>query len=214
MYKMIQTIIQLPIGFIVGLSGALIPGPLLAYTMAKSSTYGARTGPLATIGHILVELAVLALIALGLGIVLKSQLFQIGFGLLGGIILIVSGIEGISKLKQNPEPKNIAGTKYHPILGGVLFSTVLNPTVIFWWATVGVATIMEALIVASIAGVAFWLIGHFLSDLFWYSLISVSVARGKKVLGLKGYRALLIFCAIVLLVLGSYFTLKYGLLAL
>jgi threonine/homoserine/homoserine lactone efflux protein len=152
------------------------------------------------------------MIALGLGFVLSSRPFQAGFGVLGGIILIISGIVGISKLKQKSNQKNIIVTKYHPILGGVLFSTILNPTVILWWATVEVATIMEALVVASILGVALWLLGHFLSDFFWYSLISLSVAKGKKALGLGGYRALLIFCTTVLLVLGTYFTVKYGLL--
>lgn len=209
---MIQTLIQLPIGFFIGLSGALIPGPLLAYTMAKSSTYGARTGPLAVAGHVLVELVVLSLIALGLGVVLQSRAFQVGFGLFGGVLLIILGVEGISKIKRDPQPKKMVATKYHPVLGGVLFSTLLNPTVIFWWATIGVATIMEAFLVASIAGVVLWLVGHFLSDLVWFSLVSLSVAKGKKMLGLAGYRALLLFCAAILLVLGGYFIIKYGLL--
>lgn len=209
---MIQTILQLPIGFIIGLSGALIPGPLLAYTMAKTQTYGARTGPLAVVGHVLVELVVLSLIALGLGIVLQSRTFQIGFGLFGGVLLIILGVEGISKIKRSQQPKKLVATKYHPILGGVLFSTLLNPTVIFWWATIGVATIMEAFLVASLSGVVLWLIGHFLSDLVWFSLVSISVAKGKKVLGLVGYRALLIFCISILLILGCYFIIKYGLL--
>ena len=67
---MFQALVQIPIGFFIALSGALVPGPLLAYTVAKSFTYGARTGPLAVSGHILVELAVLSLLALGLGVVL------------------------------------------------------------------------------------------------------------------------------------------------
>lgn len=207
---MIQTLIQLPIGFIVGLSGALIPGPLLAYNMAKSATYGARAGPLAAVGHILVELAVLSLIALGLGVVLQTLAFQIGFGLFGGALLIILAVQGFSKIKGDPNPKKIVGTEHHPILGGILFSTLLNPTVIFWWATIGVATLMEAYLVASTAGVALWLTGHFLSDLTWYSIISLSVSKGRKVLGLRGYRAIHLFCTAVLLVLGAYFLFKYG----
>lgn len=209
---MIQTLIQLPIGFFIGLSGALIPGPLLAYTMAKSTTYGARTGPLTVAGHVLVELVVLSFIALGLGVILQSTAFQIGFGLFGGVLLIIFGLDGVLKIKRNLQPKKMVATGYHPILGGVLFSTLLNPTVIFWWATIGVATIMEAFLVASMAGVILWLVGHFLSDLVWLSLISFSVAKGKKILGIVGYRALLLFCAAVLLILGCYFTIKYGLL--
>jgi len=209
---MIQTLVQLPIGFIIGLSGSLIPGPLLAYTMVKSPTYGARTGPLVVVGHVLVELVILSLIALGLGVILQARVFQVGFGLLGGALLIVLGVEGILKIKGNPSPKRMMSTRHHPVLGGVLYSTLLNPTVIFWWATIGAATIMEAFLVASLAGVVLWLIGHFLSDFVWFSLVSLSVVRGKKVLGFRGYRAVLLFCTLLLIVLGIYFLLKYGLL--
>jgi len=207
---MIQTLIQLPIGFIIGLSGSLIPGPLLAYTMAKSPSYGARTGPLAVVGHVLVELVILSLIALGLGVILQARSFQSGFGLFGGLMLIVLGLDGVSKLRNRSAPKKMVATKHHPILGGVLYSTLLNPTVIFWWATIGVATIMEAYLVASLAGVVLWLVGHFLSDLTWFSLVSFSVVRGKRVIGVRGYRVILFLCTLLLIILGTYFIFKYG----
>ncbi|MGC8816817.1 MAG: LysE family transporter [Candidatus Hadarchaeum sp.] len=207
---MIQTLIQLPIGFIIGLSGSLIPGPLLAYTMAKSPDYGARTGPLAVVGHVLVELVILSLISLGLGVILQASTFQAGFGLFGGVMLVLLGFDGISKLRKNPSPSKMVATKHHPVLGGILYSTILNPTVIFWWATIGVATIMEAYLVASLAGVVLWLVGHFLSDLIWFSLVSLSVVKGKKVIGVRGYRAILSFCTLLLFVLGVYFLFKYG----
>ena len=206
---MFEILVQFPIGFFIALSGALIPGPLLAYTVAKSSTYGARTGPLAVSGHVLVELAVLSLLALGLGVVLQSKFFQVGIGLVGGILLVVLGVRSISKLKRSSE--GIVVTKYHPLVGGVMFSTILNPTVILWWSTVGLVTLMDAFLVAYWAGVVFWLLGHFLADFSWFSLVSLSVARGRRVLGTRGHRILLLVCSCVLLVLGVYFILKYGL---
>jgi threonine/homoserine/homoserine lactone efflux protein len=206
---MFQALVQLPIGFFIALSGALIPGPLLSYTVAKSSTYGARTGPLAVSGHILVELAVLSLLALGLGVVLQSRAFQVGVGLVGGSLLVVLGVFSISKLKRNSRGTVI--TKYHPLAGGIMFSTILNPTVILWWATVGLATLMNAFLMASLAGVVLWLIGHFLADFSWFSLVSLSVARGRRVIGTRGHHILLLVCSCVLLILGAYFIGKYGL---
>lgn len=206
---MFEILIQFPIGFFIALSGALIPGPLLAYVVAKSSTHGAQTGPLAVSGHVLVELVVLLLIALGLGVVLRNDFFKVGIGLVGGILLIIMGALSVSKLTQKSE--GIVITKYHPLLGGVMFSTILNPTVILWWATVGLATLMDAFVVASLVGVVFWLLGHFLADLSWFSIVSLSVARGRGVLGTRGHRILLLVCSCVLLVLGAYFILKYGL---
>ena len=206
---MFQALVQFPIGFFIALSGALVPGPLLAYTVAKSSTYGARTGPLAVSGHILVELAALSLLALGLDVVLKSQAFQVVVGVAGGVLLVVLGVLSISKLKRSSGGTVI--TDYHPLVGGVMFSTILSPTVILWWATVGLATLMEAFLIASLAGVVFWLLGHFLADLSWFSLVSFSIARGRRVLGTRGHRVLLLVCSCVLLILGAYFIGKYGL---
>lgn len=208
---MFQVLVQFPIGFFIALSGALIPGPLLAYTVAKSSTYGARTGPFVVAGHILVELVVLFLIAVGLGVVLQSQIFQIGIGLVGGILLVGLGFLSITKLERNPTSKEIVVSRHHPLVGGILFSTILNPSVILWWATIGLATLMEAFLIASLAGVVFWLLGHFLADLSWFSLVSLSVARGRRFLGTGGYRVILFTCGCVLLVLGAYFVGKYGL---
>lgn len=206
---MFEILVQFPIGFFIALSGALIPGPLLAYVVAKSSTHGAQTGPLAVSGHVLVELVLLSLIALGLGVVLSNDLFVAGIGLAGGLLLVVMGVLSVSKLKQ--DSGDIVVTKYHPLVGGVMFSTILNPTVILWWATLGLATLMNALVVASLAGVVFWLLGHFLADFSWFSLVSLSVARGRRVLGTRGHRILLLACSCVLLILGVYFILKYGL---
>ena len=200
---MFEVLVQFPIGFFIALTGALIPGPLLAYTVAKSSTHGARTGPLAVVGHILVELAVLSLIAIGLGVVLQSQAFKVGIGVVGGVLLVILGVFSISKLKRGYQGTVI--TRYRPLVGGVVFSTILNPTVILWWATVGLFMITNAFLVASIGGVVFWLLGHFLADLSWFSLVSFSVARGRKVLGTRGHRILLLLCSCVLLVLGVYF---------
>jgi threonine/homoserine/homoserine lactone efflux protein len=206
---MFQALVQFPIGFFIALSGALIPGPLLAYIVAKSSTYGARTGPMAVSGHALVELGLLSLIAIGLGVVFQSQPFQIGIGLAGGILLVVIGFVSIFKVTSNSLGTIITG--YHPVVGGVVFSSILNPTVPLWWSTVGLVTVMDAFAMASLLGVIFWLGGHFLADLVWFSLVSISVARGRRVLGTRGHRILLLLCSCVLMILGVYFIGKYGL---
>jgi threonine/homoserine/homoserine lactone efflux protein len=100
------------------------------------------------------------------------------------------------------------------LFGGVLFSTILNPTVALWWATVGLVMLTEAVLVASFAGAAFWLLGHFTADLVWFSFVPYSMARGRTVIGTKGYKALLITCGCGLLIFGVYFIFKFALSAL
>ncbi len=211
---MLEALAQFPIGFAVALSGALIPGPLLAYVIMKTFSYGARTGPFAVAGHILVELAILVLVALGLGFLLQSQPSQIIVGAVGGGLLAALGLLNLLKIRAKGVRPKVAGLTFHPLIGGVLFSTILNPTVPLWWATVGLVMLMEAVLVASLVGAAFWLLGHFLADLTWFSFVSYSMARGRLLLGSKGHKALLATCGCVLLIFGVYFIFKFALSAL
>ena len=210
---MIEPVIQFWIGFAVALSGTLIPGPLLAFVILKTSTHGPRTGAFTAAGHILVEFGILSFIALGFGLTLKSKLFQTLVGLIGGTLLLALGFLYFIKVGGAHElrPK-LVGIEHHPFVGGILFSTVFNPSVPLWWATIGLATLMEAILVAALAGAAFWLIGHFLADLSWFSLVSYSVAKGGKVMGTKAHKGLLIVCGFILLWFGAYFVTRYGLL--
>ena len=61
--------------FVVGLSGALLPGPLLAATISESARRGGWTGPLVVTGHALLELAVVAAVCFGLQDLLGSSRF-------------------------------------------------------------------------------------------------------------------------------------------
>ncbi|MDI6820078.1 MAG: LysE family transporter [Candidatus Hodarchaeaceae archaeon] len=207
---MIETIAQFPIGFIVALSGVLLPGPLLAFVVVKTISGGARIGTSAAVGHILVELGIVSLVCLGLGFVLRSQAFQVGVGALGGGLLLILGVLNLVQVWRIREFKpEIAGVRHHAIIGGVLFSTVLNPSVILWWATIGLAMLTEAFLTAAAIGAALWLTGHFLADLGWYSFVSYSITKGKWLMGSRGYKGLLIACGCVLLLFGIYFIIKF-----
>lgn len=201
---------QLGVGFFVALSGALIPGPLLTYVTIKTLDSGPRTGTLAATGHIAVELGILALIAYGLGSVLKSEFFKLSIGSIGGIILIGLGVLTLSKSREPPSSsREVAGTDHHPFVGGVLFSTLLNPSVGVWWVTVGISTLMLAIEEAGRLGGVFWIIGHFTADVIWFSSISYSVYKGKEIIGGRFYKGLLATCGATLLVLGLYFSYSY-----
>ncbi len=207
---MIGVLLQLPIGFFVALSGALIPGPMLTYVVAKSSVAGKKVCPYAVLGHVLVETVLLLLLLLGLSTLFQNLTFQSVLGVLGGTLLIILGVVSVKNILRKLDIKDLAMTSYAPVKGGVLFSTIFNPTVLIWWTAVGFAMLMEAYLVASLAGVAFWLVGHFLADLGWFSFVSFSVAKWRKFLGTREHRILLTVCCAILFVLGAYLVLKYG----
>jgi len=53
--------------FAVGLSGAMMPGPISTITLAQSVKRGVRAGPLITTGHALMEGLLVVALAFGLG---------------------------------------------------------------------------------------------------------------------------------------------------
>jgi threonine/homoserine/homoserine lactone efflux protein len=209
-FSVTSALVQLPIGFVVALSGALIPGPLFAYIVAKAPRAGRGVGPKAVIGHALVEAAILFLILLGLGVVFRWKVFQTLVGILGGALLITLGVVSVRRLRAGLQINRRTFVGYAPLLGGVLYSSILNPTVPLWWATIGFAMLMDAYAVGSALGVVCWLLGHYLADFGWFSLVSLSAAKGGRLLGTAGYRRLLLVCAAFLTTLGVYLLAKYS----
>ncbi|HJX23432.1 MAG TPA: LysE family transporter [Candidatus Bathyarchaeia archaeon] len=204
-------IYQLGIGFIVALSGVLIPGPLLVFVISKSISQGAKAGPLATIGHVIVELGLMAALFLGLSLILNEPIVQSAVGTLGGGLLIIFGLVNVLKARSSQGNNSGPSTfKHNTVIGSILFSSILNPSVPLWWTTIGLAMLMEAFLTTSILGVALWLLGHFLADLSWYSLVSYLVSKGRKIRQDLIYKIIIIACGLVLIFFGVTFILKYG----
>jgi len=60
-----------------------------------------------------------------------------------------------------------------------IYVSATNPYFIIWWASTGMESIRRAYEIG-LLGVLFFYVGHILSDFAWYTLISVAVSRGKK----------------------------------
>ncbi len=65
--NLIEILLFIITSFAVGLSGALVPGPMLTVTISDSLKRGFIAGPLIVIGHYIAELALILLIFAGLG---------------------------------------------------------------------------------------------------------------------------------------------------
>jgi len=203
-----NALLQLPVGFFVGLSGSLLPGPMLVYVVAKSSSEGRGVGPRVVAGHLLTEALFLLLFLLGLGLFLEPSVHTF-LGLLGGSLLVLLGGVSARRAFGRLGEEGVPLVSLSPLLGGVLFSSLLNPSVPLWWVTVGFSTLLEAFSLSSHAGLACWLVGHGLSDLGWFSLVSTLASRGRRVVGTRAHRVLLALCGLFLLLFGSLLLLKY-----
>ena len=145
---MLESLALIAIGLVVGLSGAVIPGPLLAFTLFDTSRKERVTGHYVVMGHVLWELGVILLILFGFGWIILGNNPIIY--LVGGFVLALMGIKTIRS--RNAEVK-MNGARISSSLGGGIFYTAFNPTQPMWWATAGLALLLKGLEVMGILGV-------------------------------------------------------------
>ncbi|MGA7277354.1 MAG: LysE family transporter [Desulfocapsaceae bacterium] len=190
--------------FVIALSGALMPGPVLTVTVSESARRGALAGPLMIFGHGILELALVLALLSGLAPLFSREDVFIGVSLMGGIILFwmaVTMFRDLPRLRlkfddDTEKPRSL-------ILAGILLS-LANPYWLIWWATIGIGYIMYS-VKFGIPGIIAFFLGHILADLAWYSLISFGIAKGRNFFTDSFYRRLIGACASFLVVFSFYF---------
>lgn len=210
-----EELLLLSIGFGVGLSGAIAPGPLFMATIKDTLKYGPLSGPMICVGHLFVEIPIIIALSLGISYVINIPIVRAMVGLIGGVSLAYLGIQIIKDRKKfermseesmkEIEIDRIKIRKEYlmPIKTGFIF-TILNPAMLIWWFTVGNGLVMRGLAIGFI-GVFLLFLGHWFADVSWYSFLSFSVSKGKKFIGARVYEVILFTCGVFLLSLGVYF---------
>ncbi len=198
--------------FVIALSGAMIPGPVLTATVSEVMKRGFIAGPLIVLGHGLLEIVLLVMLVGGMGDWLLLPQTRSILGYVGGAILMVMGAHMIftarSAAVQAQETTASAPPPLHgPVLAGML-TTLSNPYFYIWWATIGLGYAAFSLEQGRL-GLAVFFSGHILADLAWYALIAFGVASGRRVCPPPVYRLILSACGLVLIGLGFWFV-RYG----
>jgi threonine/homoserine/homoserine lactone efflux protein len=192
--------------FILALSGALMPGPLLTVTVSESSRRGAIVGPMMIFGHSLLELTLVVALLSGLAPLLVRDDVFIMISLIGGAILLWMGTSMLRSLPQLTlgGQADLHGRKSRNlVLTGILLS-VANPYWLLWWASIGLGYIMHSM-KFGIMGIAAFFFGHILADFCWYCLVSFGIAKGRRFFSDSLYRKLIGGCAVFLLVFSCWF---------
>ena len=195
--------------FVVGFSGAMMPGPLLAVGIAETPRHGWKTGPIISVGHAIAEIVVVAVLSLGLVTLAQNLMVTRIISTVGGAALIYMGITmGYSTIRNRVSYDADAGTsKSHNRLAGEgITATISNPYWFVWWATTGLAFLVQSLKFGAVGPVVFYF-GHIMSDFVWYTVVSILIWTGRKVIMGAGLRILIICCAVFLLYLGGKFIL-------
>ncbi|MFX1386094.1 MAG: LysE family transporter [Promethearchaeota archaeon] len=204
------------ISFIVALTGALSPGPVLTFTIYKSfKSKTPFTGVLIVLGHALLELFLIILLLLGASYLFQNLIFLIMIGVIGGTCLITFGFLTIREvykkkyeIKFNIEQENMKGFKGNSFLGGIFYS-ITNPYWEFWWSAMGVALMINLNVsFQNPIGLLLFFLGHELGDFVWYVPISLFVYFGGKSLNSKVYKYVLIVCGGFMIIFGIYLILN------
>lgn len=209
----IEVLEALLLGFSVGLTGALVPGPMLFATVEISLKKGWLAGPQVVFGHMLVEAVLYILILLGAASLVGNDMISLIF-LIGGLSLLVFGLLTLKEARSTASSVQISqgssGLKLvsNPALVG-LITSVSNPYFWIWWLTAGSALVLKEYELGIIIATSYML-GHWAADLGWFTAISGSFGRGKTLLSQKMHKYILYTCGIFLVIFGLYFMLNYS----
>lgn len=195
------------LAFITGFSGAIMPGPLLVAVIEKTSRQGLRAVAGLMSGHALLELALVALLALGLHPLLARRRMRAAIGLVGGAALLYMGVDmlraapGLTlQLRAGAAaPDSFARLM---LLGAGI--SLANPYFTGWWATVGAGQLAHMAPRTPREHLAFYL-GHEAADYAWYGLVGVLLITSRRWLTDGVYRGLIVACGAALLLIGAQF---------
>lgn len=220
--------------FVVAFSGAMVPGPLLTFTISEAIRGGFLTAPLVMLGHALLELMLVIGLLAGFSFYLQQPAVFKVVAILGGVFLLYMGYamvrdawQGRFSLDFSEKPDasgdaaagmddsiTVANQLNHiganardrrlNPVAGGFLISLANPFWTLWWVSVGLSYITLSM-KNGLPGVVSFYTGHTLADVSWYFMIAAAVAGGRKFISDGVYRAILIGCGIFLIALGAYF---------
>ncbi|HHV99516.1 MAG TPA: LysE family transporter [Clostridiaceae bacterium] len=193
--------------FLIGFSGAMMPGPMLGVTIDGSIKKGFVAGPLTVLGHAILELILVITMAFGLKDFFANPVVSGLIGVFGGAFLgwtgygmVKSGIKNTVSINSQ-QKGNVIGNNL--VLAGIIVS-ISNPYFFIWWASTGMESIRRAYTMG-LTGVVFFYFGHILSDFVWYSIVAAAFASGKKLINDTVYRWLMILLGFFISGFSIYF---------
>jgi threonine/homoserine/homoserine lactone efflux protein len=177
--------------FLVGLTGAVSPGPMSASILGMSHKKPLLSTAGLVAGHGIVEAAIIVGIIFGL----SSLPFQTEIALLGCATIVILGV---MQFMSEPEKKTArdegAGG---PFVAGIVL-TLSNPYWWIWWLTFG-----AGFLALQPAYGAFF-VGHISADLVWFGFLAFTASRGAEILGEK-YRWVVKGSGIAMAAFGIFF---------
>ncbi len=194
------------VAFITGLSGAMMPGPLLALVIGQTAAQGFVAVPGLMLGHALLELITVGFIIAGLQVVLQRRAVRGAIGLGGGAALAWMGVDMIrqaSGLALDLSASQAAFGWWKLVIAGAAVCAA-NPYFIGWWATIGAGGLAHLAPETPGEYLTFYL-AHELSDFAWYSVVGLVIISSKLLLQPAVYSILVLACGVIIVALAAWF---------
>jgi threonine/homoserine/homoserine lactone efflux protein len=210
------------LSFLLSLSGALMPGPLLTYTIVRTLRTGRRgwlTGARVIAGHAALECVLVFGLVLGVVGFLRAPAAAKIIGVGGAALLLYMGVgliretvrgRGIDLTAADAGPggeaagrASLAG-RMNPVVAGALVS-MGNPYWWIWWVTVGAAFLLRFdITLARWPALAAFFLGHEAGDLGWYSAVSILLHLGRRKIPRGLTTAILAVCGVAIIGFGAW----------
>ena len=185
---------------VISFSGVMMPGPMLAVTLAKSYK-SPWTGTWLSLGHAVIEVPLILLIYFGFAQFFQVTVVRLALSVAGSGMIIWMGV---SMFRARSEvARKGKDLPYNAFTAGILTS-VFNPFFLVWWATIGSMLIMRILEFGTMGLIVFMLV-HWLCDLAWLTLVSNVIYRTHAFWNQHVQEWLFIACSLLLVGFGIWF---------
>jgi threonine/homoserine/homoserine lactone efflux protein len=183
---------------ILGLSGGLLPGPLLTAVLTQTLRHGATEGIKTAFAPLLTDGPIILLLVLFLGRVAHLRPLVAAIGLLGAMYLLMMARE--SWTSRPPDPSVVTSAPRSLVRGALVNFT--NPNVYIFWLTVGVPTLTKAWAATPFAAMTFIVV--FFACLIGSKIaIVLVVARSRERLAGRWYGVSMRVLAVMLVVYAA-----------
>ena len=189
---------------VISLSGVMMPGPMFAMALAKSHR-SPWAGVQISLGHAVIEVPLILLIYFGAARFFQYSAVQLALSVLGGGMIVWMGFDLFrARRKLSREGRD---TRYSAFMAGILMSG-LNPFFLVWWATVGSLLLMNFLAAVGTWGLTIFIVVHWLCDLVWLSLVSVTIFKTHRFWGQNIQELVFVLLGVLLAYFGGMFIIK------
>ena len=170
-------------GVILGLTGGLLPGPLLTAVLSQTLRHGAREGIKTSFAPLLTDGPIIAILLLFLRDLTRAGPVLGAIAIIGAVYLLWMAWESWT---SKPPGAAVATEEPRSLLRGALVNFA-NPNVYVFWVTVGVPTLTKAWRASALAAVLFVIV-FFVCLVGGKIAIVLLVARSTTLLAGRWYR--------------------------